>query len=541
MWLLSSAISLTYADGPHHVALDCTGVPAPCHTSLQAAVDAAVTGDAILVATGIYTDIHVRSRPPGYVGSPAMTTITQVVMVDKALTIRGGYTLAFTEPPDPQANPTTLDAEGKGRVLVVAGYISPTIEGLRLTGGTAAGQHGESSGNDAGGGVYVISATATLSNNQIFSNTAYSGGGLYLRYSDAILDGNVIVANAGGSGGGGGLKMIYSDDAVLRNNFVATNTAPSAGGLFVNVSDATLSGNIVVSNTATTGVAGGVLVQYSNAVISANTVFSNTAAANGGGGLYLLGGNPILTGNTILSNTGEDGGGIALYQSDATFLGNTIAGNHATGVGGGLSLYYSDATLEGNVILTNTANGGGGLFIRRSSPTLTNTVVANNRTTGSGGGLSITDGSSPRLLHTTITGNTAGSAGSGMHVYLFATYTCTVSMTNTILANHWMGIYVASGNVAQLASTLWYSNTADWSGPGQIITGTLNYWGDPRFATDGYHLLSGSVAIDRGVNAGVTSDIDGDTRPQGGGYDLGADEFVWSNWHYLYLPLVLRQ
>jgi hypothetical protein len=52
-----------------------------------------------------------------------------------------------------------------------------------------------------------------------------------------------------------------------------------------------------------------------------------------------------------------------------------------------------------------------------------------------------------------------------------------------------------------------------------------------------YHLTVGSAAIDAGVDAGVTTDIDGDTRPQGNGYDIGADEF--RQW-YVYLPLVMK-
>jgi hypothetical protein len=36
--------------------------------------------------------------------------------------------------------------------------------------------------------------------------------------------------------------------------------------------------------------------------------------------------------------------------------------------------------------------------------------------------------------------------------------------------------------------------------------------------------LDGSAAIDQGVDAGVATDIDGDARPCGQGYDLGADE-----------------
>jgi len=36
----------------------------------------------------------------------------------------------------------------------------------------------------------------------------------------------------------------------------------------------------------------------------------------------------------------------------------------------------------------------------------------------------------------------------------------------------------------------------------------------------------------------VTDDIDGDTRPQGAGFDLGADE--WLAPRRVYLPLVLK-
>jgi hypothetical protein len=52
------------------------------------------------------------------------------------------------------------------------------------------------------------------------------------------------------------------------------------------------------------------------------------------------------------------------------------------------------------------------------------------------------------------------------------------------------------------------------------------YEGGPAFAPDGYHLRAGSAAIDRGVDAGVTSDIDGNARPYGSAPDLGAVEYV---------------
>ena len=60
--------------------------------------------------------------------------------------------------------------------------------------------------------------------------------------------------------------------------------------------------------------------------------------------------------------------------------------------------------------------------------------------------------------------------------------------------------------------------------------------GDPLFAADGYHLMAGSAAIDKGVDAGVTTDIDGD--PRDSNPDLGADE--WAGGTGIYLPIILK-
>ena len=57
----------------------------------------------------------------------------------------------------------------------------------------------------------------------------------------------------------------------------------------------------------------------------------------------------------------------------------------------------------------------------------------------------------------------------------------------------------------------------------------FNLWADPAFVdpdNGDYRIGAGSAAIDAGVDAGVTTDIDGETRPFGAGYDIGADEWV---------------
>lgn len=98
----------------------------PCRT-VQYAVDQALPGDEIRVAAGTYTDMD------------NLGDLRQIVYLEKSLTIRGGYTTANWTTPDPGANPTTLDAEGQGRVMVISPTITVHLEGLRFVGGDATG------------------------------------------------------------------------------------------------------------------------------------------------------------------------------------------------------------------------------------------------------------------------------------------------------------------------------------------------------------------------------------------------------------------
>jgi hypothetical protein len=151
----------------------CPAGPPTCdYVVIQDAVDAASDGDVIKIATGLYTDVNNHGG------------LAQVVYISKTLTIHGGYTIANWNTPDPEANPSTLDAEGQGRVLHITGNISPTVEGLHITGGDSDITSG------GGGGIRIVDATALISNNWIYSNTASSGGGVYVRTSNATLDGN---------------------------------------------------------------------------------------------------------------------------------------------------------------------------------------------------------------------------------------------------------------------------------------------------------------------------------------------------------------
>jgi parallel beta-helix repeat protein len=341
---------------------NCTDPGNPCRT-VQYAVDVAGHQDFIKVATGIYSGVQGRPAPPGYDGS---SVITQVVYISKTVAILGGYTTDFTEPPDPIASPTTLDAEQQGRVLFVTGAISPTVEGLYITGGDATGLGGtpETPWGDAGGGVYVISATVTIRDNQVFSNTAPAfGGGLDLLTSNATLDRNSVLFNTAQRGGG---LFLFSGDAMLSRNTIASNTASHSGG--------------------------GMYAYRSIVMLDENTVSANSAGF--GGGLRLWESDAVVSRNEVISNTAYAGGGIELALSDAILTNNVVTDNNAQTTGSGLQIRGSSPQLLHTTVARNYGGGGSAIDITsleeaHSSVALTNTILASHTV-----GISVTGGNS---------------------------------------------------------------------------------------------------------------------------------------------------
>lgn len=507
------------ADGIRYVALsgddasnDCTQPLAPCRT-LQHAIDQAAPGDEVRVAAGVYTDCAVRPAPPGYDGS---STVTQVAYITQSLTLRGGFTVTDWLTYNPVSYPTTLDAQQQGRVILLAGDVSVTVEGLRITGGGAV---------VSGGGLYALSATVVLSDNQIFDNAEGLGNGFYAQGGSVSLYRNVIAHNPGSDFVG----ILVDLASVTFEDNTITNY-PNGGILMSGITGpVTLYGNQVVSNSGGIIIGDAIIVQGSHnrfeanvsygglrlenvatLMLNDNTFFNNINADwtnDQGGGLYFAAGNVTLRGNTFLANAATMGSGMYGEAQNITLVNNVIEQNYGQApdssevtLFGGVWLEAGDhITLTGNRIMTNTAGYLGGGAVRARHGLLVDNLIAGNAATFADGGLGVGGGDGVmtldgnRIVHNSaqdgsgglwlsggtfaLNGNTiyqnSGLSGGGVFVQdsrailtnnLIADNgaggglyieNSQVDLLHTTIADNWgVGVYVAQNSTAALTNTL---------------------------------------------------------------------------------------
>ncbi|MGD2105335.1 MAG: right-handed parallel beta-helix repeat-containing protein, partial [Anaerolineae bacterium] len=185
-----------------------------------------------------------------------------------------------------------------------------------------------------------------------------------------------------------------------------------------------------------------------------------------------------------------------------------------------LAIYTPDVALSHCIVHDNAASGVR-LFDGAGSPVLDNMVLVDNGVDG----LRVESGNAPTMRHATIARN-----GDGVHIVDGGA----AVFTNTIVAGNGVGVRVVGGGSVTMAHTLWDANGQDVVG---VVAETNRVEGSAGFDADGYHLTSGSAALERGGVTGVLDDIDGEARPQppGTSPDLGADECTsslqaWDKW-----------
>ncbi len=343
-------------------------VPADQPT-IQAGIDAAASGDEVVVATGFYFET--------------------INFNGKSITVRSS-----------SGNPDDafIDGSGSGPVVTCAnGESSSTVlSGFTITGGSAIN----------GGGMYISnSSSPTITNCVFIYNSAInSGGGMFVYDSEPSISNCSFVFNSvSGSGvlpGGGGMCVRTSSSASITDCIFIGNSAKySGGGIFIEWSSFVSITNCVFRDNSATGQpngpndlegkgAGILLFEGSTATIIDSVFTGNSAESEAGAVLVANRCNVSATNCVFTGNSAANGGAIVSKpEGTLTLLHCSLSGNSATGIHNtdvGSLIIVGDGSITNSIIWGNI-----GATPRLTGPAIT--VKHTNIEGGYSGGVNIID------------------------------------------------------------------------------------------------------------------------------------------------------
>ena len=222
---------------------------------------------------------------------------------------------------------------------------------------------------------------------------------------------------------------------------------------------------------------------------------------------------------------------IALDNYDYADIHNNIIEYNSPGYCAVLYTNFSaEINVYNNIIRYNNSDYDGIIYVFAAPATFTNNFFYRNSSKGSLGNIvGMTD-----VINNTILENTCTLGGGGIVFNGF-------SIINNIIAfNSNYGIFggpscsgeIQNNNIFGNIPAEIHCSTKDYNDIDEFnvdwINAMENISCDTMFISSGdYHITETSCVIDKGTSyLAPTTDLEGDSRPFGAGYDIGADEFT---------------
>ncbi|NLV46136.1 MAG: DUF1565 domain-containing protein, partial [Candidatus Hydrogenedentes bacterium] len=222
--------------------------------TIQAAMNAAVSGDQIWVQAGTYIER---------------------ITIKSGVAVYGGFsgTENHVDARDIAGNLTVINGANAGTTVTISinATAATRLDGFRIVGGNASN----------GGGIWCREGAApTIANNTISSCTATNnGGGIFVDGSaNPVIINNILQYNSAGTGAG--IMYSLSSGGIFANNVVAYNNAGvSGGGIGLFLAQPHIINNSLLNNTADTSGSAVVTAASPSALLANNLVAFNTGSA----------------------------------------------------------------------------------------------------------------------------------------------------------------------------------------------------------------------------------------------------------------------